>query len=143
MNSQGYKLTSELDKGLKMYGEDNNLSPSFILNNLVESFLIDKGYLNVKSPIETVEVASEKIKHAYFEKKSNRYRIMKWVNCKKYNFASVTQGARVVKEIVQFLESKDWDIKYSIKSTGLKGVNQINFLFDEMEKEGFNYDGKL
>lgn len=138
MNSQGYKLTSELDKGLKKYGEDNNLSPSFILNDLVESFLIDKGYLSVKIPIEDIEIIPEKIKYAHFEKKWNRYQIQKCINGKTHTFASVTQGARLAKEIVQFLKSKNWDIKYCSKSTGLKGVDQINFLLSEMEKEGFN-----
>ena len=107
MNSQGYKLTSELDKGLKKYGEDNNLSPSFILNDLVESFLIDKGYLSVKIPIENIEIIPEKIKYAHFEKKWNRYQIQKCINGKTHTFASVTQGARLAKEIVQFLKSKN------------------------------------
>ena len=134
MNSQGYVLTSELDKGLKKYGEDNNLSPSFILNDLVESFLIDKGYLSIKFPIEHIEVTPEKIKNASFETKWNRYQIQKCINGKTWSFASVTQGARIAKEIVQFLESKGWDIKYSTKSTGLRGVDQINFLLSEIEK---------
>ncbi len=135
MSSQGYVLISELDKGLKKYGEDNDLSPSFILNDLVESFLIDKGYLSIKFPIEHVEVTPEKIKNAPFDTIDNRYQIKKSINGKGWYFASVTQGARIAKEIVQFLESKGWDIKYSTKSTGLKGVDQINFLLSEIEKE--------
>ena len=135
MNSQGYVLTDELDKGLKKYGEDNNISPSFILNDLVETFLIDKGYLSVKFLVEDSEVAPEKIKYAHFEKKWNRYQIQKCIQGKTHTFASVTQGAKIAKEIVQFLEIKGWDIKYCAKSTGLKGVDQINFLLREMEKE--------
>lgn len=143
MKSQSYKLKPELNDGLIKYGEDNNLSPSFILNDLVETFLIDKGYLVIKIPVENIKVAPEKIKNAPFDKNSKRYRIQKYIDGKNYNYASVTQGARLVNEIVQFLESKDWDIKYTLKMTGLKGVDQINFLLNEMEKEGFNYDGKL
>ena len=137
MNSHRYELTSELDKGLKKYGEDNNLSPTFIINDLVESFLIDKGYLSIKSSTEGIEITPERIKHASFEKKWNRYQIQKSINGKVYSFASVTQGAYIAKEIVQFLNSKNWDIKYTIKSTGLKGSDQVNFLLSEMEKEGF------
>lgn len=138
MNSQGYVLTAELDKGLKKYGEDNNLSPSFILNDLVETFLIDTGYLTVKFPEEEIEVAPEKIKHAHFDKKWKRYQIQKVIDGKTYTYASVTQGARLAKEIIHFLESKNWDIKYAPKMTGLKGVDQINFLLSEMEKEKDN-----
>lgn len=138
MNSQCYKLTSELDKGLKKYGEDNNLSLSFIINDLVESFLIDKGYLGVNFPVNDIEIVPEKIKHASFVKKSGRYQIKKTIHGKQYYYASVTQGAGLTKEIIQFLESKEWDVKYATSSTGLKGVDQINFLLNEMEKEGFN-----
>lgn len=134
MTSQGYKLTSELDEGLKKYGRDNNISPTFILNDLVESFLIDKGYLSIKPSIKN-DNTPKKIKYAPFEKANNRYQIIKNIKGKRYTYASVTQGAGLAEELVQFLESKNWDIKYSTKSTGLKGVEQINFLLSEMEKE--------
>lgn len=137
MKFQGYKLASELDEGLKKYGEENNLSPSFIINDLVESFLVDKGYLGVKSCVEDVEVAPEKIKYANFHKNNKCYQIRKSFKGKAYYYASVNQGTGLVKEIVQFLESKNWDTKYTSKSTGLKGVEQVNFLLKEMEKEGF------
>lgn len=137
MTFQGYKLASELDEGLRKYGEENNLSPSFILNDLVESFLVDKGYLGVKSCVEDVEVAPEKIKYAPFDKRDKRYVIRKRVNGKCCTYASVNQGKGLVKEIIQFLESKNWDTKYTTKSTGLKGVEQVNFLLKEMEKERF------
>lgn len=140
MKSQSYKLKPELNDGLIKYGEDNNLSPSFIINDLVETFLIDKGYLGIKIPVENIKVAPEKIKYAYFEEKGKRYRIKKGFGSKVLCYASVTQGARLTKELIQFLESKNWDIKYSTKSTGLTGVDQINFLLSEMEKEGFDYD---
>ncbi|MBQ2635397.1 MAG: hypothetical protein IJJ11_07895 [Methanosphaera sp.] len=136
MNSQGYKLTSELDKGLKKYGEVNNLSPSFIINDLVEAFLIDKGYLSVHFPVNDIEIVPEKIKYAHFQKKHGRYIIQKSIQGKRYYYASVTQGAGLTKEIIQFLESKEWDVKYATSSTGLKGVDQINFLLNEMEKRG-------
>ena len=141
MTSQGYRLTSELDEGLKKYGRDNNISPTFILNELVESFLIDKGYLSIKPSIKN-DNTPKKIKYAPFDKYRNRYFIVKWIKGKRYNYASVTQGAGLAEELVQFLESKNWDIKYSTKSTGLKGTEQINFLLSEMEKEKENgYDG--
>lgn len=136
MKSQGYVLNSELDKGLKKYGEENNLSPSFIINDLVESFLIDNDYLCIKLPENDNESKPEKIKNAPFSKTDNRYRIRKNINNKTYNYASVpVWEGRVAKEIVGFLKSKNWDIKYSIKSTGLKGRDQINYLLGEMEKE--------
>lgn len=134
MTSQGYKLTSELDEGLKKYGGDNNISPTFILNDLVESFLIDKGYLSIKPSIKN-DNTPKKIKNAPFDKYRNRYFIVKSIKGKRYVYASVTQGAGLAEELVQFLESKNWDIKYSTKSTGLKGAEQINFLLSEMEKE--------
>ena len=70
MTSQGYKLTSELDEGLKKYGRDNNVSPTFILNDLVESFLIDKGYLSIKPSIKK-DNTPKKIKYAPFDKDGN------------------------------------------------------------------------
>ena len=54
MNSQGYVLTSELDKGLKKYGEDNNLSPSFILNVFLISFgitILPKSSILLTTPV--------------------------------------------------------------------------------------------
>ena len=126
MNSQGYKLRTELEEGLQKYGESNNLSPLSIIEKLVEDFLCDEKVLCV-SVVESPSKI-EKIKNANYRKECGAYRIRKSIDGKSPIFA---------KEIINFLESKEWDIKYSTKKTGLKGVAQINFLFNEMEKEGF------
>lgn len=135
MNSQKYILNSELDKGLKKYGEDNNLSPLSIVEELVEDFLIKKGYFTINITMEPKgEQPIEKIKYAGYESKKERYQIKKHINGIQYNYGSITQGASLTKELVTFLESVDWDTKYSTKETGLKGTAQINFLLNEMEK---------
>ena len=135
MNSKGYRLKSELEKGLRKYGEDNNLSPISIIEELVENFLTDKEYLSINPLLEKVDDPIEKIKYASFEKKWGRYQITKQVNGKKYHYGSITQGASIAQELVDFLESVNWDTKYSTKETGLKGIEHINFLLSEMEKE--------
>jgi len=132
MNSQGYKLKPELDNGLIKYGEDNNLSPISIIEELVEDFLCRNDYLCAEPIIGPVKI--EKIKNANYRKDIGAYRIRKRIRGKREEFGMI-KSPRVAKDIVFFLESKNWDIKYSTKSTGLKGAEQINFLLSEMEKE--------
>ena len=134
MNSQGYKLRTELEEGLQKYGESNNLSPISIIEKLVEDFLCDEEVLCV-SVVESPSKI-EKIKNANYRKECGAYRIRKSVDGKRIVYGQ-TKSPIFAKEIINFLESKEWDIKYSTKKTGLKGVAQINFLFNEMEKEGF------
>lgn len=135
MNSKGYRLKSELEKGLEKYGEENNLSPISIIEELVEAFLTDKEYLDVSPLIEKEETPIERIKYAFYDKTRNRYQIIKTVEGKRHTYGSITQGASLTRELIDFLESVNWNTKYSTNETGLKGTEQINFLLNEMEKE--------
>lgn len=133
MKSQGYMLRTELDDGLRRYGEDNNLSPISIIEELVEDFLCSKDYLHFQ--LEPSHPKIEKIKNAQWLR--GEYQIRKGIKNKRLTYGS-SKSPTVVKEIINFLESKNWDVKYCSKNTGLKGVEQINFLLSEMEKEGEN-----
>lgn len=134
MNSKSYRLKSELDEGLTKYAEDNNLHPLSIIEDLVECFLTDKEYLSVNPLIEKKDTHIEKIKYTYYDETKKRYQIGKFVDGKKHLYGSITQGASITREVVNFLESVNWDTKYSTSNTGLKGAEQINFLLSEMEK---------
>lgn len=132
MNSQGYKLRTELNDGLVKYGEDNNLSPISIIEELVEDFLCQKDYLY--STFEPCSSEVEQIRYANYDKRSKAYTIQKSINGKDYGYGT-SKSPVIVKEIICFLESVGWDIKYSTKNTRLRGTKQINFLLNEMEKE--------
>ena len=129
MKSQGYLLRNDLDEGLRRYGEDNNLSPISIIEELVEDFLCSKDYLHFQIGQNNSKI--EKIKNAKFDKRSGAYQIRGGSPRKTYGSSKSTA---VVKDIITFLERKDWDVKYCSKNTGLRGVEQINFLLSEMEK---------
>ena len=131
MNSQGYKLRTELNDGLVKYGEDNNLSPISIIEELVEDFLCQKDYLC--STFEPCSSEVEKIRHTNYDKRSKIYTIQKCITGLKYCYGS-SKSPVIIKEIICFLESVEWDIKYSTKNTKLRGTKQINFLLNEMEK---------
>lgn len=131
MNSQGYKLRTELNDGLVKYGEDNNISPISIIEELVEDFLCQKDYLC--STFEPCSSEVEKIRYTNYDKRGKVYNIQKSITGGKYNYGS-SKSPVIVKEIICFLESVEWDIKYSTKNTGLRGTKQINFLLNEMEK---------
>ena len=135
MKSQSYKLNPELNNGLIKYGEDNNLSPISIIEELVEDFLCRNEYLGVE--MESTPPKIEKIKYADYDKRSESYGIRKSINGKRKRFGA-SKSPRIVKDIIKFLESKDWDLKYAVSNTGLMGEKQINFLLGEMEKEQNN-----
>ena len=130
MKSQSYTLRTELDEGLRRYGEDNNLSPISIIEELVEDFLCSKDYLHFQIGQDNSKI--EKIKHAKFDKRRGTYQIRWGSPIKTYGSS---KSPAVVKDIITFLESKEWDVKYSTKNTGLRGVEQINFLLSEMEND--------
>lgn len=132
MKSQSYKLNPNLDDGLRKYGEDNNLSPLSIIEELVEDFLCRNDYLCAEVEITPVQI--EKIKNANYRKEIGAYRIRKQINGKREEFG-LTKSPIIAKDIVSFLETVGWDIKYSMSCTGLKGPDQINFLLNEIEKE--------
>ena len=131
MKSQGYRLRTELDDGLRKYGEDNNLSPISIIEELVEDFLCSKDYLHFQIGQNNSKI--EKIKNAKFDKRSGAYQIRGGSPRATYGSS---KSPAVVKDIITFLESKEWDVKYCSKNTGLRGEDQINFLLSEIEKKG-------
>ena len=133
MKSQGYRLRTELDDGLRKYGEDNNLSPISIIEELVEDFLCNNDYLS--TTFELIPSKPEKIKYAYWRKDNGSYQIAREFERIKYTFGH-TKSLAVAKEIISFLKSVNWDVKYSTRNTGLKGEDQINFLLSEIEKKG-------
>ena len=133
MKSQSYTLRTELDEGLRRYGEDNNLSPISIIEELVEDFLCSKDYLHFQLDQNNSKI--EKIKHARFDKRSGAYEIRGGYPTKNYGSS---KSPAVVKDIITFLKSKDWDVKYCSKNTGLRGVEQINFLLSEIENDKEN-----
>ena len=133
MKSQSYTLRIELDEGLRRYGEDNNLSPISIIEELVEDFLCSKDYLHFQISQNNSKI--EKIKNAKFDKRSGAYQIRGGSPRETYGSS---KSPAVVKDIITFLKSKDWDVKYCSKNTGLRGVEQINFLLSEMENDKEN-----
>ena len=132
MKSQSYTLRNELDEGLRRYGEDNNLSPISIIEELVEDFLCSKDYLHFQISQNNSRI--EKIKNTRFDKRSGAYEIRRRRDGKMITYGS-SKSPAVVKDIITFLESKEWDVKYYTKNTGLRGVEQINFLLSEMEND--------
>lgn len=135
MKSQNYKLKPELNEGLIKYGEDNNLSPLSIIEELVEDFLCSKDYLGIE--IESIPPKIEKIKNANYRNECGAYRIRKSIGGRRFIYGQ-TKSSIIAKDIVVFLESVNWDIKYSMSVTGLKGEAQINFLLSEIEKQRDN-----
>ena len=132
MKSQSYKLRPELNEGLVKYGEDNNLSPISIIEELVEDLLCRKDYLGIE--IESIPSKIEKIKNANYRNECGAYRIRKSIDGRRFVYGQ-TKSSIVAKDIVHFLESVNWDTKYSTSGTGLKGEAQINFLLSEIEKQ--------
>lgn len=65
----------------------------------------------------------------------------KWYIRRNYVNYGTYDTIEKAKEVRAFLIMKNWDIKYSTKSTGLKGAKQVNFLLSEMEKEGVIKNG--
>lgn len=129
MKSQSYTLRTELDEGLRRYGEDNNLSPISIIEELVEDFLCSKDYLHFQLDQNNSKI--ERIKNANY-RRCGSYEIRGGSPRKNYGSS---KSPAVVKDIINFLENKDWDVKYCSKNTGLRGVEQINFLLSEMEND--------
>lgn len=136
MKSNSYKLPSNLDEGLRKYAESNNLSPISIINELVEDFLIKENVLTIPLVISEKEEPApvEKIKHASYSPSKGSYQIRKRVGKMDYGYGTV-HHAGLAKELVKFLESENWDVKYSTNETKLNGVKQINFLLKEMKKK--------
>ena len=124
-------------EGLLQYERDTNLSPQSVIESLVEDFLIKKGYLVISNSNEFISFPSElnkpPLKHTY-DRGNGVLRIYYSRNGRKDNYGS-TSDYNKAKIIVEFLKSKEWDLKYSVSQTKLKGKKQIEFLLSEIEKE--------
>lgn len=134
MKSKNYDLKTELMDGLCKYGRDTNISPKFIIESLVEDFLVKKGYLVISNSEEFVSFPSELNKPPIrnTSKHGNGLQITKVVNGHRYRYG--TCGYDEAKILVKFLESENWNRKYSTAQTKLKGKEHIDFLFTELEK---------
>lgn len=129
-------LKNELKEGLLQYERDTKISPFSLVESLIEEFLYKKGYLVVGAADENVpfpyELNKPSIPYATLDN-NGKYTIRKTVDGKIYYFGFCDyEDAKV---IVEFLERKKWDIKYTTKKTKLKGKKHIKFLLNEIEKE--------
>lgn len=140
MTLEEVPLRDELKEGLIKYAEDNNLSPLSLLESLIEDFLIKKEYLVIFDSDAPVEFPALSPIKNIFLRKNGKFQVMKSINKNRMNFMS--GNYEEAKTVVEFLESKEWDSKYSTSETGLRGKKQIEFLFDEIKKENEKMEGK-
>ena len=129
-------LRNELKEGLLQYERDTNVSPHFLVESLIEKFLYKHGYLTVGFDDEELpsltELINPHIKHTTV-RENGKLRIEKMIDGVHgfYGTASYDEA----KIIVDFLISKNWDLKYTTRNTKLKGQKQIDFLLNEIKKE--------
>ena len=132
------QLRDELVEGLIQYGRDANLSPSSIIESLLEEFLCKKGYLVYGVGDEIIPFPAElnqiTLKHTYDRGNGTLRIYCSLKGNKKANYGS-TNDYNEAKIIVDFLECKNWDLKYSTSQTKLRGRKQIDFLLNEIERE--------
>ena len=129
-------LRHELKEGLLQYERDTNISSHSLVESLIEDFLYKNDYLTVGFDNEDVPPLSELImpRPKYTQIRPNgKLKVHKHVNGKMYVYCTCDYGD--AKPIISFLESKNWDLKYSTGQTKLKGKKQVEFLFNEIEKE--------
>lgn len=129
-------LRNELKEGLLQYERDTNISPHFLVESLIENFLIKEEYLIVGAgegdvPFPT-ELNQPKIRYAN-RTPNGKFEIRKTKGGKNLHFGRFNYNDSKI--VVEFLESKNWDSKYSTSQTQLKGKKQSDFLFKEIEKE--------
>jgi len=136
MKLKNCPLRNELKKGLLNYERDNNVSPLSLIESLVEEHLYKKGYLSIVQSDEIVpfptQLNNPPIKNVFL-RENGKYQVMKFINGRKQNFMSGTYEE--AKEVASFLKRNGWDLKYSTSQTKLRGQKQIDYLFEEMEKE--------
>lgn len=136
MKFNNYPLRNELKEGLLQYERDTNIPLHSLVESLIEKFLIKEEYLIIGAGDEVIPFPTELNEPhlKYTNIRSNgKLRVRKYVNGKLYTYC--TCDYKNAKPIITFLESKDWDLKYSASRTKLKGEKQVDFLFNEMEKE--------
>ena len=138
MKFNNYPLRNELKEGLLQYERDTNVSPNLLIESLIEKFLYTHGYLSVgfddKDLPSLTELITPRIKHTTV-RENGKLRIEKQIDGVHGFYGTANHNE--AKIIVDFLISKNWDLKYATCNTKLKGQNQIDFLFNEMRKEGF------
>lgn len=136
MKFNNYPLRNELKEGLLQYERDTNISPHSLVESLIEKFLIKEEYLIVGAGDEDVPFPTElnhpPIKNVQ-DRGNGKFQIYRRIDGIQYRYG--TGKYDEVKILVEFLKSKNWDLKYSTIRTKLKGRKQIDFLFSEMEKE--------
>lgn len=132
-------LKSELTEGLIQYERDNNISPLSLIESLLEKFLYDEGYLVTGAGDNVVPFPSN-LNHAHLKyttiRENGNLQIRKDIGGKIYTYGAYKEYD-IIKRIIEFLKSKDWNVKYSTMNTKLRGEKQIEFLLCEMEKEGW------
>ena len=136
MKFNNYPLRNELKEGLLHFERDTNVSPHFLVESLIEKFLYKRGYLSIgfddKELPSLDELIKPRIKHTTM-RENGKLRIEKMVDGVHGFYGTCSYDE--AKIIVDFLISKNWDLKYSTSQTKLKGKKQINFLLTEIEKE--------
>lgn len=129
-------LKDELANGLLEYERDTNLSPFSVVESLIEKFLFKKGYLSYGAGDNKVsfpcKLNQPRFKYTRF-RKNGKLQVRKQIGGKVYNFGICEYGEAEM--IIEFLKSKNWDIKYSTFQTKLRSKKQIEFLLNEIEKE--------
>ena len=116
------------------YERETNLSPLSLIESLIERYLYDEGYLVTGAEDEVVPFPTELNKPPlkYVRNRSGRYALRKTVKGKLYSYGTFDYDECV--RVIEFLESKHWDPKYSISNTKLYGKKQVEFLFNMIEK---------
>ena len=129
-------LKNELKEGLLQYERDTNIPPHSLIESLIEKFLYKKGYLVVGAGSENVpfpcELNKPPLHHATLNR-NGKYIIRHTINGTRYHYGYCTYEEAIV--IIDFLEEKNWDVRYSTKYSDYKGRKHIDFLFNEIEKE--------
>lgn len=131
-SSHSSDLIDEVENKLDEYSDDElvNLSRG---NQPVRQY---KRELYLKLGIKT----SNSIVRLQFDKRYSTYRVRISDGKTNYYFGSHTKrDAEKVKEFLD-LKPKSEAITYSSKVMGKKGKKYNKWLFNKMEKEGFNYD---
>ena len=145
------KVNQHARKDNVTYDFNGELIASFNRKKYSQETIDDaKLFLNSKSDIELMCLAddrkksdltsaefilelmtqSKKLPYVYNPKQGNPYIYRNGANFGTYPQENIT-------EVWYFLESKNWDDKYSSKNTGLKGKKHSEWLCSEMKKEQF------
>ena len=136
MSFKDCPLRNELKEGLMQYERETNLSPLSLIESLSERYLYDEGYLVTGAEDEVVPFPTElnkpPLKYVSMDNRSGRYIIRKTINGKRYSYGTFDYDECV--RVIEFLESKHWNPKYSISNTKLNGKKQVEFLFNMIEK---------